>query len=781
MGDRVRFLVFSLLLTFGCGVEKEVVTCTDVCQRALTCLVDGVRRGGDSVVRVEEDEALLMAACTSRCGGIWEPATSRETCAPGRSCTDFAHCLPVPDVGLLSPSKAADLAPFLWRVEEQCSGQSQGSNGCLGLPAGEARSECLVAATCAAALRTGKVAKCASLDVPWSGLCEALGERRVEKCPAADPRLHLACVQFIAGQPATEHGHLFSAIAAQQPALCQPVEGALERRRCQALAAADPGRCPQELLVHESWGKRVGAAFERPSRAQVEPEPPLFLPYLYVILGILAVLLWPWLLLWGHHIVGRLWGLGRTAGALLGAAVVLYLFVRLLAVEGPINFVEYERVFVPGNDDLGRLGYAGWSLIVRPFLRVFGGGYGLLFAVNAGLGLLAIPALASLALRLSGRGDVAGYAALLLASQPAFVRVGASASETLPFASLSIIFFDLLMRWGQLPRRLTLGAGLVLAPLLLVLRPEGVLLGIPALVALLLEPGGLRLLWRGWTPTQRGVALWVAGLFVAAGALYAGLPRPPATWGLFVSNLQPVLLDLGSPWFVSPALLLGGLVAAFALLRVRTDRSLGAAVLVWSLLLIGAWGTQGSEGNNALGATRYAVLWFPWLALALGWGVGRMRGRRWQWGLAAACLAASVPQFGLISARTNLQIEYEFYMSALPEVPPGSLLVLPSAPTDNQEFTPEAAPLAILAVLRQSARWMPLDEAAGAPPVRSESYLLQGFYRRPKAAAKLVDNCRLETLKYVSVTSNPDVGPRGDAPAGADAALGLYRLSCRHL
>lgn len=158
-----------------------------------------------------------------------------------------------------------------------------------------------------------------------------------------------------------------------------------------------------------------------------------------------------------------------------------------------------------------------------------------------------------------------------------------------------------------------------------------------------------------------------------------------------------------------------------------------------------------------------------------------MRGRRWQWGLAAACLAASVPQFGLISARTNLQIEYEFYMSALPEVPPGSLLVLPSAPTDNQEFTPEAAPLAILAVLRQSARWMPLDEAAGAPPVRSESYLLQGFYRRPKAAAKLVDNCRLETLKYVSVTSNPDVGPRGDAPAGADAALGLYRLSCRHL
>jgi len=574
---------------------------------------------------------------------------------------------------------------------------------------------------------------------------------------------------------------LFTAIAASKPSLCQPIEGALEQRRCEALAAMNPARCPHQLVVQESWGGNVGASFRRSSRAQATPEAPPFVPFLYVVLGTLAVLWWPWLLVWGHDMVGHLRGLGIAGSGMLCGALVLYLLARLVAVEGPINFVEYERVFVPGDEDLGRLGYAGWSLLSRPLFALFGGGYGLLYAVNAFFGVLAILAVTSLARRLSGRGEIAGMAALLLASQSALIRVGASASETLPCAALSIIFFDLLMRWEQLPRRLSAGSAIVLVPILLVIRPEGVLLGVPALAALLFAPEGLRPLWRSWSPTQRGAALWIALLFLGALALFGNLPRPPVTWGLWFSNLEAVLADLFSPWFLSPVMLIGGLLASCWLLVERPSRPFGAAAWTWTLLLLTVWGIQGSEGNLAFGASRYVVIWLPWLAVALAWAIGRVPRGRWHWGVATVCLLASVPQYGLVVERTNLQVEHDFYVRVLPEVPPGSLLVLPSAPSDNQEFTPEAAPLAILAVLRQSARWMTLAEVQKRPGAALDAYLLQGFYGHQVTPSQLDSGCVAKVLHSESVASSPDVGLHADVPVGTEVVLGLYRLKCNPL
>jgi hypothetical protein len=773
-----NLLTAILVLATACGADKEEVNCVKVCERALACLVEGVEQGGDSAVQVKADEANIMAACTTKCGGTWEMATSDEACAPDLSCAELANCFADSEVSPLIPSDGEQSQPFWWQPESQCIAKVRGVEGCREVPSEDLRWECLVVAACAKALRSGDISHCGGLGIPWSDLCEALGERNLNKCPAVDSGLRNGCVQFIEGNPDGSYGHLFTAIAVAQPQLCQPLKDPLERKRCEAMSALDVASCPRELVVEDGWGELVGAAFRRHSRSQEIPQAPLFIPYLYALLGALAILLWPWLLVWCHDLVGRLRQLGGGGGGLLCVALLVYVVARLLAVEGPINFVEYERVFVPGTDDLGRLGYAGWSLVARPLLAVFGGGYRLLFVTSALFGVIAILAVTSLAMQLSGKGGVAGLAALLLAVQPAFVRVAASASETLPSAALTIVFFDLLMRWGQLPRRLTLGVGLVLAPLLLVFRPEGLFLGIPAVAALLATPAGPMSLVRSWTPTQRAVALWVAGLFVSAGVLFASLPRPPMAWGLFFSNLQSVLTDIALPWFLSPAMTVGGLVAACWLLRAASHRSFGLAVWLWTLLLVAGWGVQGSEDNLALGSTRYVVLWLPWLAISLSLGIGALRGKQKKWA-AGICVLVSLLQIGLVTSRTNLQLEYDFYVRVLPKVPSGSLLVLPASPKDNQEFSPEAAPLAILAMLRHSARWMSVDEALAMPQQLPKAFFLRGFYGHEDSLARLRPICRVKAVETESLVSVPDVGPHAEVVAGETAVLGLYEMECK--
>jgi hypothetical protein len=781
MVRRVIILTALLLLATACGGVKDEATCVDVCRRALSCLVEGIERQGDSPVQVKANEAGLMAACTTNCGGKWEVATARVACSPDLACADLEECFGESDVSPLLPVDGEYAQPFSWQPESQCTAQVKGIEGCLEIPSEDLRSECLVVTACAIALRTGETKQCGDLGIPWSGLCEALGERNRQKCPVADAGLHDACSQFIEGNPESRYAHLFTAIAVARPLMCQPLQDPLERKRCEAMATHDIASCPRELVVEDGWGELVGGAFRRASRSQEAPETPSVIPHIYALLAFLAVLLWPWLLVWCHDLVGRSRQLGAVGGGLLCAALLLYVVARLVAVEGPINFVEYERVFVPSADDLGRLGYAGWSLVVRPLLALFGGGYRLLFVANALFGMLTILAVASLALQLSGKGAIAGLTALLLALQPAFVRVAASASETLPCAALIMIFLDLLLRWGQLPRRLTWGCGFVLAPLLLVFRPEGVLLGIPAVAALLVGPVGPVRLFRSWTATQRGMALWVAGLFISAGVLFASLPRPPMAWGLFFSNLQSVFTDIALPWFLSPAMTVGGLVAAGWLLTTRAGRSFGLAVWLWSLLLVAVWGVQGSEGNLALGSSRYVVLWLPWLAIALGLGIGAVRGQRKQLAIVAVCLLASLLQSGLLFGRSNLQVEFDFYMKVIPDVPRDSLLVLPASPEDNQEFSPEAAPLAILAMFRQAALWMSVDEALSEPHKLPKAYLLQGFYGHEDSLTRLAPVCRLRVVHSESVVSVPDVGPHAEVPAGERVVVGLYEMECKSL
>lgn len=777
---RATLLSFALFLSLACGGNEQVVTCSELCQRGLVCLTGSVAQLGDSTSLLEADEARLMAACTSSCGGIWEEAAVVGSCHPDNTCGELSGCFPLPEEAPRSSTEeTATSSLFTWHPERQCRAQVAGLEGCEGLSTEDERWECRIAVQCTIALRSGNTSGCRELGSPYDGLCEALGMRQSDSCPAADPRLYGACMEFLEGTPSTAHALLFAAIAEGRPALCRRLHDRLEARRCEALVSGNPMLCPYDLAVDDAWGRLFGASIQRPSRAQESPGIPLFLPGIYAILGILAVLMWPWLLVWGHHLSGRFRGMGRAGGVMLGVAIALYAAMRLWAVEGPINFVEYERVFVPGSDDLGRLGYAGWSLILRPLLLLLHGGYALLFATNAGFGLLGIVAIASLALRVSRSGEVAGMAALILASQPAFVRVGASASETLPFASLTIIFFDLLTGFGGLSKRMLLGVGLLL-PLLLVMRPEGVMLCVPCLVALLLSPGGVRSQWRSWSAMQRSVALWIALLFVGAGALYVTLPRPPSALGLFFSNLQAVLADLYSPRFVSPVLLLAGMGATCWLLLVRRGRSLGGAMLVWSILLVVVWGVQGSEGNLSLGATRYVVLWLPSLALALALGIGRLKRQWWRLLAVSVCLAASVPQLGLVRDRSNLQIEYDFFAKVLPGVPPGSLLVLATTVDSSQEYSPEAAPMAILGMARQSASWVSVEEAVNSPPLDSGAYLLRGYYGNGTVLERL-SACVPEALEEESVASNPDVGIHAQPSKGDEIVLGLYRLKCSSL
>ena len=135
-------------------------------------------------------------------------------------------------------------------------------------------------------------------------------------------------------------------------------------------------------------------------------------------------------------------------------------------------------------------------------------------------------------------------------------------------------------------------------------------------------------------------------------------------------------------------------------------------------------------------------------------------------------------QVGLVTGRSNLQREFDFYSKVLPDVEPGSLLVLPSAPDDNQEYSPEAAPLAILAMARQSARWMSVEEALARPQDLPQALLLQGFYGHHESLTQLAPVCRMKAVVRESVISVPDVGLHADVGAGQEVVLGLYEMEC---
>ncbi len=766
------WLVAGLLLS--CSPEGSEPLCSQVCTAAVDCLTE--RAAQEHLVsRLREERPHLIEACSTQCGGTWEP-TSRQVACDGQTCDDLLACLPATARAILvdpSPDTLSELP------EAQCVAQVAGPEGCQELDSEDARGECLVAAHAAQALRTGADDGCSRLPQPWRQLCIALARRDEASCPAAVPRYSPACQEFCRGQSQGPVANLFHAIATGAPDRCQVVSDPIERQRCQALAARDSTLCPTELILATHWGAGFGESVRRETRVQAVTMVPEVTSAIHRLLGVLAVLLLPWFCYWLVGVARETWTLPGKELAWLALALGLFLVLRLLAAAGPINFVEYERVFVSDPGDFARIGYSGWSLIARPLLRLFGGGYRLFYALNLGAGLVAIVALYRLVLATVEIPRVAGLAALLLAAQPAFARVAASASETLPFVALSLVFLEVLSRWTKATRLLQWGAVLVLLPLLLVLRPEGLMLLALALPQWLFSTHGWWAARRDWSWQSRILALAGVLQFALAALLFLGLPHPPLTLGLWWRNLLSFVPDLVNPRFLSPALTALGIGGALLALRHKGSRPLrllAGQILMWSLLLLVAWGAQGSEGNLALGASRYVVVWLPWLAAGAAL-LGERIGSKWaKYGVLLLVLASCLPQLPLLTLSSNLQLEHQFYERALSRLPEGSLLVLPAASPENPEFTPEAAPLAILAMARQEVRWLSLQEALDKGDLPTESYLLQGLYRVEPHLEQLAERFRLQPVVSRTFRSVPDLPTNGRAMGGQEVTVGLYRL-----
>ena len=87
-------------------------------------------------------------------------------------------------------------------------------------------------------------------------------------------------------------------------------------------------------------------------------------------------------------------------------------------------------------------------------------------------------------------------------------------------------------------------------------------------------------------------------------------------------------------------------------------------------------------------------------------------------------------------------------------------------------------PLAILAMARQSARWMSVEEALARPQDLPQALLLQGFYGHHESLTQLAPVCRMKAVVRESVISVPDVGLHADVGAGQEVVLGLYEMEC---
>ncbi len=268
-------------------------------------------------------------------------------------------------------------------------------------------------------------------------------------------------------------------------------------------------------------------------------------------------------------------------------------------------------------------------------------------------------------------------------------------------------------------------------------------------------------------------------LFALAALLNWCLPHPPLTLGLWWQNLLGFVPDLVNPWFLSPVLVVLGLVGALVALRSGESpgrRLLAGQILVWSLLLGIVWGAQGSEGNVALGASRYAVVWLPWLAAGMALLLDRLSQKWVRYGLLSLLLVSCLPQLPMMTRTSNLQLEHNFYVQALALLPEGSTLVLPAAPPENPEFTPEAAPLALLALARREVRWLSLEEALEQEKLPADSFLLVGLYRVESQLDELGQMYHLEPVIRRGLRCVPDLVTDTIAADGQEVTVGLYRL-----
>jgi len=745
-GTRTTGLVIALALAGaaalapGCSREP---TCQSACDHYLACVERTARDAGLVTNLLSDEPERFTHECVRACGADFQPLR------------DAASAMP--DCASLAPRESL---------------RSEPDPHCAELVAG---------------LRT----LCAgSLDPTEQDRCKAA----VDSSPDC-PRVLLPSLEAFSA-----YGKTLALPPAGGEATTASTSGSGSNASAQSLERSPAGGKPAAASARGTGPDTSGAAA---SARGTGPDTSGVVPLVRVALEWLAVPFWLVLGLWLAAALSRAWRVSRRGAlAACGLALLAVTVSLLVAHHGPINFAEYERLFLPPADDLSRLAYSGFSLVASRFAALTGLSFELLYGLNAVfLGLLTV-AVFSVALDRLGSVRAAVWAAALVAASPVALRLSATAGETLGFALVTVVFLDIWGRrgWPRLAVALPL-----LAPLVAVFRPEGVLFLVPLALDWACSgaprsgtcnrlttaeekaphgksssgpasPGGEQSFWASRLRLAiRGLVLLELLAFLV---LYLAIPVPGVPLALLVRHARDLVLDLVHPLRFSALLLpvlLGSAVVS------RPARAWAA----WTLVLLAVWTMQGTEGNVVFGSARYLVMAVPWMALGAtalsggaGSGIRAAAGRGWA--VPAVVLLSMLPQVPLVTVETDTQIELAFARQAADRVPDRALVLIPALPPDDRQISPEAPLVTALSLAGRTASWMPLAEAADRIQRRdglgvAEVFIYTGFYRDDDALARVVRGHRVEVVLERTLSGRPDVAWYRERPPETPVTLQLLR------
>jgi hypothetical protein len=737
----------AILSILACSSPAEQ-TCESVCTRAVDCIH---RRAVDAPGLSPPDETesqQAYRACLSQCGGPWEPAGASD----------------------LETLCSTDLGLAL-HAEPVCAALVRGKSECSRLASEEAREDCIFTVIVAKAIKSRRPADCKSLSAPRSGFCAAVAGPRV-RC-SSDPSMYgQICREVASKQPLQDYSHFVQALRTRNATNCTPIVDADLSGRCEASIREEEAWCStvadfdlrQLEILAMSW-KVDAVATDSALVTSV--------PYLLTVLKLLGLLFWVLLPLWFTSTFVGVWKTSqRTALALGAVCLVTAMVPALLLPHGPINFVEFERLFVPGPDDLGRLAYSGFSIILRPLFLLFGSSYTLIVLVNATLLGLVPLALYALVWRCTGQVRTSFLLALILPLTPSFLRMGATGSETVLFALLALVWFHQL--W-ELRNDLVKGAQLVAwTPLVAACRPEGVFLLLPGLVLVVLavRRNQLRL-----TRRDLVVLATVALILLSFLGMFLQLPRPAIPWALVPEHLAGLAGQLASPYWYCLLLPLVAFLSVFSPQRFLPG-------IVFCAVLLTLWAVQGPEQNQVFGSARYFVILTPWLLLTsapvLQWAESRWGTRAIAVGIAVLAIC-SLPQSNLLWTQANTQLEFNFALSVARQMQPEDVAVVATAGNDPQ-FTPEASVLAALSFEGHQGQWLPWQQVkdeplsvcgSGQPPLVVFDLLYLNGETAQWVRNLVVPWSMVTERRFASL---PDVPFYGGVPRSVPVSLRAYRI-----
>lgn len=737
----------ALLSILACSSPAEQ-TCESVCTRAVDCIHRRAVNATDATAPDETENQQAYRACLGQCGGAWEPAGSGEL-----------ETLCSTDMGL-----ALDAEPV-------CAALVRGKAECSRLASEEARDDCLFTLTVSEAVKSRQPDDCKSLSAPRTGFCAAVAASPV-RCPGDLSMYGQICREVAAKQPTQDYSHFVLALRTRDASDCAPIVDADLAGRCEASIGQDEAWCTR-VAAYDLTQLETLAKSWKVDAVATQSTLVTSVPYLLTVLKLLGLLFWILLPLWFMSTFAVVWKTSyRTALALGAVCLVTALVPALLLPHGPINFVEFERLFVPGPDDLGRLAYSGFSLILRPLFLLFGSSYTLIILVNAMLlGLIPL-ALYALVLQATGQVRTALLLAMVLPLTPSFLRLGATGSETVLFALLALVWFHQL--W-ELNNDLVKGAQLVAwTPLVASCRPEGVFLLLPGLILVLLAVRRKEL-----RITRRDLAVLSAAALIMLSflGLYLRLPRPAIPWALVPEHLVDLAGQLASPSWYCLLLPLSAAASVFAPRRFWPG-------IVFSAVLLTLWAVQGPEQNQVFGSARYFVILTPWLLLTAAsvvqWADSRWGTRAVAVGIAALAIG-SLPQSSILWTQANTQLEFNFALSVAKQMQPEDVVVVATA-GDDPQFTPEASVLAALSFEGHQGAWLPWHKVknepgpvcgSGQPPLVVFDLLHRNGETTQWVRSLNVPWSTVTVRRFASV---PDVPFYGGTPSSVQVSLGAYRI-----